>query len=223
MPRLYSDLLDGTGRRYYFGLNSAPGGITNAAPAMLTLDGRQMTVQEQSTVFRNPATALLTLFGMSVGAEPRLQPGAAMLTINGQIPAQQRHAVITNALPPDYGVLPDNAPTILFIQTITPAPAALQVQTREVNLTQGGNIGFVAPGVASLSLAGFVPNFPRFQGDIALLTINGQAATLHTTIRIEPERAVLTALGLASRLQTPFVWVDEDPVAQPVWIDESAA
>ncbi len=223
MPRLYSDLLDGTNRRYYFGLNAAPGGITNATPAMLTISGGLIVVQEQATVFRTPAPAALTLNGLSVGAEPRLQPAPAVLSMVGQIPAEERMATITNALPPDYGVLPDNSPQILFINTISPTTAALQLQVRDPNVTQGGNIGFVSPAKATLTLAGYAANIPFFAGSTGQLSIAGLLATLHTTTIVSPEPATLQAEGLAQALGLPFRWVDEAPASEPVWLDETSA
>lgn len=219
MARLYSDLLDGTGRRYYFGLNSAPGGITNSAPALLTISGGLATIQEQSTAFRNPATASLTLFGRSPSAEPHLIPDTAALSYQGRIAGLLTLQVITNALPPDYTALPENPPSILFIQTITPAPAALQVQSLEHNITQGGNIGFISVGVATLTVGGFGPNFPRL-ADVGTLTVNGRLATIATTLAIAPGRAELACVGREPRLSLPFRWIDDDPVSAPTWIDD---
>lgn len=223
MARLFSDLLDGTGRRFYFGLNSAPGGITNAAPAILTIGGRVASIQEQATVFRTPATAMLTLIGLSTAAEPRLQPAPASLAMFATAPSLLTMRVITNALPPDYTDLPDLLPTIVYIQTISPAPAVLTINSLEHNITQGGNIGFVSPGRALLTLAGFGANFPRESAGLALLTVTGYAPTTQTEIRITPDPAQLVASGLAGRLDLPFVWVDEDPVPPSIWIDDPRA
>jgi hypothetical protein len=219
MARLYSDLQSSGGSRYYFGLNSAPGGLSNFAPAGLVIIGYAPTIQEQLTAFRTPATAALTLNGQLASAEPHLQPATAALGFEGRVPGLLTLKVITNALPPDYTDLPDNAPTILFIQTISPARALLTIQSLEHNITQGGNIGFISPGVATLTLAGLVPNFPRF-ADVGLLTVNGRTATILTTLNISPEPAALSFGGLAPRLTLPFVWIDDDPVTPVTWIDE---
>lgn len=220
--RLYSDLADGSGRRYYFGLATAPGGITNAEPARLSLFGNLATIQEQSTVFRTPATAALTLFGYVPQAEPRLQPATAALGYLGQIAGLLTIRVITNALPPDYSTLPDNAPTILFIQTITPSPAALTIQSLVHNITQGGNILVISVGKATLTMNGLVANFPRF-ADVGTLTINGLAATLSTEIRVFPTAGIVTMQGHEPLLSLPFRWTDDDPATAPNWVDDPRA
>lgn len=222
MARLYSDLLDGSGRRYYFGLNSSPGGITNASPAMLTLFGNAGAIQEQNTVFRNPATAMLTLLGNTPISDVRLQPAQAGLSMIGNTPSLLKSVTITNALPPDYTVLPDNAPTIVFIATISPTQATLTLSYPAPNVTQGGNIGFLSPGVATLSIIGYSANIPRF-ADVGLLTVNGLAPTIQTELVIFPEFERLICFGYAATLGTPFVWVDEDPPPPTTWIDDPRA
>lgn len=223
MARLFSDLLDGSGRRFYFGLNSAPGGITNSAPAMLTINGTVASIQEQATVFRTPATAVLNLIGLSSAAEPHLQPAPAALAMFATAPSLLTLRVITNALPPDYTDPQDNLPTIIYIATISPAPAALQMQSLEHHVTQGGNIGFVSPSRGLLTLQGFGANFPRQTADAAQLALAGLAPTLRTEIRVTPDPAQLVASELNATLALPFVWVDEDPVAPSIWIDDPRA
>lgn len=219
MARLYSDLLDGTGQRYYFGLTSAPGGITNAQPARLTLAGNLITLQELNEAFRTPATAALTLFGRLPSAEPHLIPDPAALAYQGKIPGLLTLQIITNALPPDYTDLPDNAPTILFIATVTPAPATLTIASLVHNITQGGNILEIQAGKATLTLAGNVPNLPRF-GGVGSLTVNGLAATLTTELIITPTAGSLTAQGMEALLSLPFTWIDDDRSPPQVWIDD---
>lgn len=217
--RLYSDLLDGSARRYYFELDSAPGGITNAAPALLTLNGRSIAIQELSEAFRTPATATLTLVNGLVVAEPHLIPAPAALAYQGQIPGLLTLQVITNALPPDYTDLPDNAPTILFIATITPAPAALSMASLVHNITQGGNILEISVGIATLTLSGYVPNLPRF-AEVGSVTVNGRTATLLTELAISPGTGSLAVGGLEAILSLPFIWIDDDPVTPTTWIDD---
>ena len=219
MARLYSDLIDGSGRRYYFGLNSAAGGITNANPASLTLFGYLPVFQERSEIFRNPATAMLTLNGQLASAEPHLQPATAGLAYQGKIAGLMTLRVITNAMPPDYTALPDNAPTIIYIATVTPAPAALTMLSLEHNITQGGNIGFLSPGKATLTMGGFDAQFPRF-ADVGTLTINGLAATLLTELSITPDAGYLSVGGFPASLSTPFLWVDDDRPTPPTWLDD---
>lgn len=219
MARLYSDLLDGTGRRYYFGLTSAPGGITNASPATLTLAGRLVAVQELNEVFRTPATAALSLIGYAIQSEARLQPATSSLGYEGKASSLLTLQVITNALPPDYTELPDNAPTILFIATVTPDPATLTVASLVHNITQGGNILVIEAGLASLTLTGWDANLPR-TGEVGSLTINGLAATLWTELVVTPTTGQLTADGGVAVLSLPFTWVDDDPPPSMTWLDD---
>ncbi len=223
MARLYSDLIDGTGRRYYFGLTSAPGGITNAAPAMLTLGGNTAVVQELTQVFRTPATATLTLFGQQMLNNSTLQPGAAVLTMTAGVPGMAKLKVISNALPPDYSTLPDNAPTILFIQTLTPVTTTLTLSTLAANVTQGGNIGYASPGLASLTLSGRAPNIAFFAGSPAGLTCSGLAPTIKTVNVILAGVGSISISELPQSLGLPFHWTDDDPAPASTWTDDPPA
>jgi hypothetical protein len=217
MPRLYSALLDGSGRRYYFGLDSAPGGITPTT-ALVTLTGRFPDIFQQATVFRTPAPALITINGLSFSSGPILTPAQATLTLAGLIPDLLKQIVISPALPtPDYNSLQSTVPTILFINTITPSPALLSLQSLEQNVTQGGNIGFLNPITAQLSLQ--TRQYTLLFGDVGLgqLTLNGLVPTLHLTATLEPEPAALTFAGLAPDIEEPFTWVDVDPPPPVSW------
>lgn len=222
MARLYSDLIDSGGRRYYFGLNSAAGGISNANTAGLQVIGYAAEIFQQIQVFRTPATATLTVNGQPVQAYTNPRPALAALTLAGQIPGEQKQVVITNALPPDYTALPDNVPTILQQHLLAPNRAQLSLQTLEVNLTQGGNIVTIMPGVGVLTAIGYGANFPRL-ADIGLVQMVGQIPTLHLTIVVEPETAQLSLNGAEAVLGLPFVWVDDAPAAPTAWIDDPRA
>ena len=95
--------------------------------------------------------------------------------------------MISNALAVDYTDLPDNAPTILYIQTVTPAPAALTLNYPQPNVTQGGNIGFALAGVGLVRLSTLVPNIAFFAGDPGALNVQGRAPTLVTINVILPD------------------------------------
>jgi hypothetical protein len=155
-------------------------------------------------------------------AEPRLQPNQSPLAFAGQVPTLLKSVTISNALPPDYAELPTNSHTILFIQTVTPAPAALRLESPQHNVTQGGNIGFVSPAVATLTVNGLTANFPRF-AEIGALAFVGLEPTLVTVLTITPERGGLTAAGLAASLRQPFRWTDDSAVSPPTWIDDPRA
>lgn len=221
MARLYSDLLSSGGNRYYFGLNSAPGGI-GAGVGSIRVVGLEPTIFQQIQVFRNPATATLTLFGYSTAAEPHLQPATAALSLAGQIPGKQLSTVIIPTLTVDYTDLADNPPTLITIMTVTPTTAALTIQALTLNLSQGGNIVIVTPGVGLAAFSPIPPNLPRTIG-VGTLTISGLGPTLHTTLVITPEVGLLSSGGQTVRLATPFVWIDDSPVSPSIWIDDPRA
>lgn len=220
MPnRLYSDLLDGTGRRYYFGLNSATGGITNSAPALITIGGLMPAFQELTIVFRTPATALLTLNGLASGAGLVLQPILGAVSMIGLVPTLLKQQVITNALPLDYTTPVELLPTIIYIATVTPDPATLTVGYPQPNVTQGGNILMISAGLASLTINGQIANLP-FVADLGGITIAGLVPTLLTETTITPDQATVTINGGEVTISAPFMWVDETSPATTTWIDE---
>ena len=219
MPRLYSDLLSGDGGRYYFGLNAAVGGITNATPAALTLNGNIAFIQELSEAFRTPATALLTMSGPLATADPRLNPGVATLTLAAGVPGIQASTVITNALPPDYTDLAENPPTIVYIQTLTPVVAILTINYPPPNLTQGGNIVSITAGVATLTINGHIATIPFFAGSPAALSMSAPLPTIATTLLLEPESGSIDLLVRTPSISLPFTWIDDDPVSPSTWMD----
>lgn len=219
MAKLYSDLLDGSGRRYYSSLASAPGGIS-PAPALLTLSGLQAGIFEQSTVFRSPVTATLALIGQSLASPANLTPATATLSASGQVPGRHTTLVITNSLPPDYTDLPSNAPTILFINTISPAPAQLSLQSIEINVSQGGNIGFLTPGVGYVSLETQSLNLTLIFVEVGVgaISLGGLPPALLTTGAARPDEVGGVIIsGLAPTLERGFVWIDADPPPALTW------
>jgi hypothetical protein len=184
MARLYSDLLDSGSRRYFFNLESAPGGIS-ALPGLITIAGLTPTIQELNTAFRTPSQAALTITGYVALLDPNIRPAQGALTMQGLAPTLMTLQVVTNALPPDYTDLPENPPSILFIQTISPATAVLTTQSLEHNLTPGGNIGFLSPAAASLTLSGLQPAYPR-EASVGALSLAGFVPSLHLTLIINP-------------------------------------
>jgi hypothetical protein len=146
MTQLYSDLVDGSGRRYYYSLNRAPGGASPAAQAVVTIVGQMPTIFQQVSVFRTPTQATITLLGYQPPALTSVMPGVGAVSLVGLIPTEQKIRVITNALPtPDYSTPNELTPTIVYIQTVTPAPAALQIQSLTLNAFPGGDIVYVTP------------------------------------------------------------------------------
>lgn len=222
MARLLSDLLDGGGRRYFFGLNATPGFISNSAPATLTINGLAATIQELTDAFRTPATAALQVQGKLGVIQTILLPTAAPLAYQGKIPALLTQIVVTNALPPDYTDLAEHAPTIVYIATVTPDRALLSVASLEHNITPGGNIGFISPQVGSLSLQGRAANFPR-EAAAGGLVVAGLAPTLSTEVIVTPEAGSVSLSGLLARLAVPFVWIDDRPVSPSLWNDDPRA
>lgn len=219
--RLYSDLQDSAGRRYFFNLESAPGGISPAT-AIITLFGYQGSIQELTEVFRTPATAILTFNGLGPSSELILLPAQAQLSFQGFAPALLGSLTITNALPPDYTDLPDNAPTVLTEMTVSPARALFTIASLTHAVNQGGNIRIIEPPVGVLSFSGYAANFP-IQADVGALQIVGLSPDMFTEITITPETGAVSVSGLEALLQTPFAWVDDAPAQTATWIDDPRA
>lgn len=224
MSRLYGDQLQSAGRRFYFALDGAPGIIT-PAPAVLTLNGRQPIAVEPLTVFRTPAPATLTLGGLFLGAVTVLTPAPAALSESGKIPSLVTQRTITPALPAPLETPPPAfVPTLITIWTTQPGVAQLSLQTLEINVTQGGNIGFVSPGAAQISL-GTLP-YSLLLGGVASLgqiTVIGRAPTLLSELTIQPQVGQVSLGQLEPDLSLPFTWIDDDPAPAHTWITDAAA
>lgn len=216
MARLYSSLLDGSGRRYYFGLDSAPGGIT---PAVVTLrvTGLVPTIFTQVEVFRTPAPAVITVNGRQVQTDVPLVPSVAALAVQGRAPTLLTQLMVTNALPPDYTDLPSNPPAILFINTVTPAPAVITLSGLLPNASPGGDIGFVTPGVGLITLQSLQYTLIFLEGGAGMVNVLGRAPTVVSTLLVSPEVGTITVNGRQVSSERPFQWIDVSPPPALTW------
>jgi hypothetical protein len=218
MTQLYSDLVDGSGRRYYFALNRATGGLSPATQAALTVTGQQPTVFQQVSVFRNPAQATLTLFGYQPPALTSVLPGVGSVSLLGLVPVEQKIRIITNALPaPDYSTPNELVPTIVYIQTITPAPAPLQVQPLTLNVTPGGDIAYITPGVGLVQTQGLQATLINSQPNIGGVSIAGLIPTMKGEILLQPDVATITINGQSVSADRGFVWTTVVAPAPMTW------
>jgi len=217
MARLYSDLIDGSGRRYYFGLNSAPGGITPATSG-LVIAGLTPVIFQVTQVFRTPSPANLIIAGLQARPEAALVPNVAALTFPGLVPSKVTIRTITNSLPtPDYTVDAGLAPTILFIATVQPAAAQLTLNSPPINLTQGGNIGYVNPLPGSVTINGLISNFVFNPIGSGLLLIQGRAPTIYPSRTVTPDVGALYTSNLIPFVSREFIWIDIDPPPPLTW------
>lgn len=222
MARLYSNLLKSSTERYYFALDSVPGIVTPGV-ATLTLFGNSVAVSDQSVAFRNPATAVLTLSGLSLSSPSLLSPATAALALAGrQSTLLTSLTILVPAPSPIEAAEPTYEPTLLTEMTVSPGKATLTIQALELNVSQGGNIGFVSPGKATLTLSTLSANIGILP-DQGTLTIIGYAPTitLNTLIELTPDPAQLTLGQLAPDISVPFMWVDDEPVSASSWIDDT--
>jgi hypothetical protein len=223
MSRLYGDLLQSSGRRFYFSLEGAPGVVT-PAPAVLTLLGRAPAAAEPSTVFRTPAPAVLTLSGLSLGSPSVVSPAPAALSMVGAIPNEVRSLTITPALPAPVENPPEAfAPTLITIWTTQPGVAQLTLQTLEQHVTQGGNIGFVSPGAAQLTLQTLGYTILFGEAGVGALTVVGHVPTIIFGGSVTPDVCILSLPELVPEVAIPFQWIDDDPAPETTWISDAAA
>lgn len=225
MSRLFSSQQPSAGQRFYFALDSAPGFVVPGV-ATLTLGGQVPAAAQPTTVFRTPTPATLTIGGLAAAAPVALSPAPAALNYVGQVPARQLIRTITPALaPPDYGTPPDNAPTLITIWTTLPGVGLLTLQALPLNLTQGGNIGFVSPTPAQLSLGTLPYSLLLLAGGagVGTLSIIGLAPTVKPERTIMPDVGVVSIAELFPTFVLPFTWVDDDPAPTSSWITDAAA
>lgn len=216
MARVFSDLRGGSGR-YYYALTSAPGGVQPAA-ASIQFVGLAPTVFEQTTVFRTPAPAVVTFAGPSTISEFNIAVGVGALTIAGQVPDVPRSTTITNSMPLDYTDLPEIVPTVLFVNTLVPTAGVFSFTAPQVNVTQGGNIGFISPSVGSFTLVGRAPTVLFIDISLGGFAFQGQAPTIQSTLVIDVETAGAFSIdGLTPTLDRPFQWIDADPPPSVTW------
>jgi hypothetical protein len=132
------------------------------------------TIFQQVSVFRTPTQAILTLLGYQPPALTSVLPGVGAVSLLGLIPVEQKIRIITNALPtPDYSTPNELIPTIAYIQTVTPAPAALQIQALTLNAFPGGDIVYVTPNVGLVSMQGLQATLINTQPGMGLISISG--------------------------------------------------
>lgn len=222
--RLFSDLKDSAGRRYFFDLDSSPGVLL---PGVATLTLRGNVPLYPGTVFRTPATAALTLNGLPFVPDVILSPAtAALASANSTVGQLGLHLTIRPSLESPLENPPAPfAPTILFINTITPAPAALSVIGYNHSLSEGGNIGFLRPPLAALTLTGYqytrvIPPAPPEEGvdgQLGTATLEGLAPSLVTQVRIEPDVGSVAVGALVPVADKGFIWIDDDPAPPLSW------
>lgn len=221
--KLFDDLLDGLSRRYFGTLESAPGSISPAT-AIITLSGRTPIAVQPEVVFRTPATLTLTLNGLSLAAPVVLSPAPAALAYGGLLPSTTiRWLIVSPSLPQLESPEADFSPTLLLQMTVTPDTAALSWQARQQAVTQGGNIGFVFPDRALLTLTGLQQNFVFDVVGVAPLSLIGYAPEIIATeLTLYPDVATLGFSQTPPALTLPFVWVDADPSPPLVWVSSAA-
>lgn len=215
MARLFSDLR-GVGR-YYYDLDSAPG-VVSPGVGSVSFSGQVPIAVEPSSVFRTPATATLTLSLLVPASDTILSPNKATLSTVGQIASELRQIVLTPTSFPDYTDAPETPPTILYINTITPTTGAARISNLTLNVTQGGNILTVSPGVSSLSMLTGAPTLIFSVIGVGSASVNGLAPSLQTTLAIDlEESAALTVEGFAPTIDVGFVWRDVDAPPALSW------
>lgn len=233
MARLYSDLRDGSSRQYYFAMASAPGGLQPGNLAGITILGLQPQVFLPNQVFRTPDPAVITISNLALKSGPQLQPVPGVITLNQLVPGLQTLRIITPTLPaPDYAALPDNAPSIVFIQTVSPARATITLSPLTFALNQGGNIGFLSPGLASIAVTGRAAALSYGEVGIGQVAVQGLVPTLQTEVVLMPNSAIgenpeddddaqvalsIRVIGYAPTLDTPFKWIDVAPPPAVTW------
>lgn len=219
--RLYSSLKTSTSARYYFALNDAPG-VVFPGVATLTILGLSVALSDQSVAFRTPATAALTLSGLSLSSPSLLIPAPSALALSGKQAGLVTSLTISLPVPnPVETPEASYAPTLLTQLLVEPANATLTINSLELNLSQGGNIGFVSPGKATLTLSGLAPII-ALQPQVGGLFIVGLEPTLSLNMigTVTPDPASLMVVGPEPELNEPFQWIDDDPAPTATWIDD---
>lgn len=214
--RLWSDLSPSPGKRFWFSLASVPG-VISPAPALLTIGGQVPIAVEPQTVFRTPATALLTLQGLGFAGGGQVVPAQASLTVSGLIPTLQKILTVYPAATVTYSDPPQLAPTLITIMTVRPAAALLPLATLPINVTQGGNIGFITPSVGLVTLAGTIANFVFNEIGVSGLSINGLIPSLRTATTLIPDTGQISINGQAPFIEKAFIWLDVDPPPPLTW------
>jgi hypothetical protein len=216
MARLYSNLIDGSNRRYFFALDSASGGLSPQT-VQLQVTGLAPTIFTQVQVFRTPATAVITLNGMAIRNDYLPSPTPLAIAAQGRVPTLVTQLIVTNDMSPDYSDLPTITPTILFINTVTPAPAQIQIQSLALNLTEGGDIGFVTPGVGLVEVQSRAPLLIFLEAGAGEVMVQGLQPSIVTTLDVYPEVGQITVDGQLVTLPRGFEWIDVDRPPPLIW------
>lgn len=218
MAKLFDNLLDGSGRRYFSALESAPGSISPAT-AIITLGGQSPIAVQHLTVFRNPATLTLNLVGLSLAPQPVLIPAPAALAYGGlAVSTTIRSLTISPSLPQIEAPEADFTPSLLTQMTASPAPAGIVLEVRQHAVNQGGNIGFVFPGVAAITLNGLAANFVFDVIGQSVIEIVGHAPQLTSELILYPDVGMVSLIDTPPNVALPFGWVDADPAPPVVWV-----
>lgn len=184
----------------------------------MSFSGQVPIAVEPSSVFRTPATATLTLSLLAPASDTILSPNKATLSTVGQIASELRQIVLTPTSFPDYTDAPETPPTILYINTITPTTGAVRISNLTLNVTQGGNILTVSPGVSSLSLLTGVPTLIFSVIGVGSASVNGLVPSLQTTLAIDiDDVGLLTVEGFAPTVDVGFVWRDVEAPPALTW------
>lgn len=220
--RLYTDLLHSPGHRYFFDLGSAPG-IVVPGVGQVTLAGREPIAVERMTVFRTPATIVLTLNGFSTTTPTELHPAQASIAVSVLTAGVYTERVISPDLaPPVESPDADFTPTLWTERVISPDPTTLAVQAITLNVSQGGNVAFISPQVGTVTINGLTFLFGTQLG-VTQWTIEGLVPDLYAERVIEPEVGTLRMGELAPNFILPFFWVDDRPAPSVTWISDQAA
>jgi hypothetical protein len=222
MPRAYFNLEGGAGQRYYYNLESAPGGIRNSEPALITLFGRNGAIQELNEVFRTPATLTILVNSPLPTIRVQFTPDPVTISLLGRTGAIVFAATIVNSLVVDYSTPQETLATILTQMTVQPSQATITIVYPSVNLTQGGDIRTITPTTGLITLGQLAPNFPSPSG-LGLITVSGLIPGMHTEITLVPETGLITVLGLTSIASAPFAWIEDSPAPLPIWLDDPRA
>lgn len=222
MAKLFDNLVDGSGRRYFSSLEGAPGSISPAT-AVITLAGRQPLAVQPELVFRTPGTLTITINGLAMASQFALSPTPAALGYLGLAPSTEiRSLIVSPTLPQIDAPEADFVPLLLTQMTVQPAQAALVLQALPHAATEGGNIGFAYPGVAALTLTGLQANYVFDVIEPAALGVIGHAPVLISEIILYPEVGTLTLMDTPPTLTLPFGWIDADPAPPVVWVSSVA-
>lgn len=215
--RLFSDLLSGSNRRYYFDLDSTPGIVAPGVGA-LTLSG--LDPQYPGVAFRTPTQATLTLNGGAVNQGHPLSPAQAALAFsNSAVGLQTVRLIVPTLASPVENPDNDFVPTLIQIFHREPITAVITLQGNAHSLTEGGDIGFRTPGVAALSLLGYqyLRNIPPVDGQAQAMILEGLQPALTTELLLEPGVASLSFTPPSPGVEKGFLWIDDDPSPPLTW------